>query len=155
MPVTVEVFAAAVGTMQSLSEHKPCLPIQTVLGHYHDVILRREGEETLREIKSRREVQSEDLSRTQLYIEDLGFHAATGRHVNYLETYNLAGGTEDEAGVQFRERFDARQSERTRAHLLSSAAAIRRRDLPRLPVFCATCRRCDHPGICRDAQGSS
>jgi len=126
----------------------------TIVGR-NDVILRREGEETLREIKSRREVQSEDLSRTQLYIEDLGFHAATGRHVNYLETYNLAGGTEDEAGVQFRERFDARQSERTRAHLLSSAAAIRRRDLPRLPVFCATCRRCDHPGICRDAQGSS
>jgi len=34
------VFAAAVGTMQSLSEHKPCLPIQTVLGHYREIFIR-------------------------------------------------------------------------------------------------------------------
>ena len=123
----------------------------TIVGR-NDVLWSQDGEVTLREIKSRREVQSAELTRTQLYIEDLGHHASKGRHVDYLEAYNLAGGEGEEAGVQFRERFDPCQSERTQAHLLSSAAAIHRRDLPRLPVYCATCQRCDHPGICRDAQ---
>lgn len=125
----------------------------TIVGR-NDVVWQQNGEKTLREIKSRREVQSEEISRTQLYIEDLGFHASMGRHVDYLEAYNMAGSESEPPGVQFREAFDPHQSALTQTHLITSAAAMRRRDLPRLPTFCETCHRCDHPGLCRDKPGA-
>lgn len=131
----------------------------TVTGR-NDVIWERDGERTLREVKSRREVQSEDLSRTQLYVEAMGAEAATGQAVHYLEVYNLAGQGADretgatgpgEAGIQFRERFEQAKAETVRVELQVAARQIRARALPRLKVISHTCLRCDHRDICRDA----
>ena len=125
----------------------------TITGR-NDVIWVQGAEETLREIKSRREAQSEEITRVQLYIEDLGFHASTGRHVGHLEAYNLAGengeaGKNGEAGVQFREAFDPRTSEAVQERLRDAGQVIRRRELLRLPVYNKTCQHCDHSGLCR------
>jgi DNA helicase-2/ATP-dependent DNA helicase PcrA len=124
----------------------------TITGR-NDVIWSLGGEETLREIKSRREAQSEEVTRVQLYTEDLGFHASTGRHVSHLEAYNLAGEGND-LGVQFREAFDSNVSEAVKKRLRDTGQAIRRRELMRLPVYDADCQQCDHVGLCRDTPGT-
>jgi DNA helicase-2/ATP-dependent DNA helicase PcrA len=122
----------------------------TITGR-NDVIWQENGEETLREIKSRREVQSEEITRVQLYAEDLGFHASVGRHVSHLEAYNLASGVDGETGVQFREVFDPDTSKAVKERLRDTGQAIRRHELMRLPVYNADCQKCDHLGLCRDA----
>lgn len=133
--------------------------ILTVTGR-NDVIWERDGERTLREVKSRREVQTEELSRTQLYVEAMGAEAATGQAVHYLEVYNLAGQRADgetgeagpgEGGIQFRERFEQAKAEKVRVELQKAARQIRARALPRLQVISHTCLRCDHRDICRDS----
>ena len=121
----------------------------TITGR-NDVIWQQDGEETRREIKSRREAQSEEITRVQRYVEDLGFHASTGRHVVHLEAYNLSGGVDGKPGVQFREAFNPRTSEAVKERLREAGRTIRRRELLRLPVYGATCQHCGHPGFCRD-----
>ena len=145
-----EIMLAANAREDEAQEGKALEGGLTIVGR-NDIIWSQNGEETLREIKSRREVQSEEITRIQLYIEDLGFYASTGRHVSYMEAYNLASGVDGETGVQFRESFDPHTSEAVKEQLRDAGQAIRRRDLLRLPVYATTCQHCDHPGLCRDA----
>jgi len=56
--------------------------------------------------------------------------------------------TEDGSGLYHREQVDVAETEATERKLLQAARSIERRDLPRLPMWCKTCERCDHADLC-------
>lgn len=62
-----------------------------------------------------------------------------------LETEYLTG---DGAGMHHLEQVDAAETAVTERKLLQAARSIERRDLPRLPMFCTTCEKCDHVDVC-------
>lgn len=62
-----------------------------------------------------------------------------------LETEYLSA---DEAGLRRLEQVGLAETEATERNLAQAAQSIEHRDLPRLPMWCSTCERCDHPDLC-------
>ena len=103
------------------------------------------GEAMIGETKTAEDALPNDTLRFQQYTYHLGLTAWDGHGADLLETeYPTAEG----AGMRRLEQVDAEETEATKRKLLQAARSIERHDLPRLPMWCSTCEKCDHRDIC-------
>lgn len=103
------------------------------------------GEVCLGDQKTDADAQALDTSRFQLYAYNLGYKALIGSSADLIEVETM---TPDTSGMHHREQVDITATEATERILAQAAHSIERRDLPRLPMWCTTCERCDHPDLC-------
>ncbi len=103
------------------------------------------GEVCLGDQKTDADAQSLDTSRFQLYAYNLGYRSLVGSSADLIEVETM---TPDDSGTHHREQVDVAETEATQRKLLQASQSIERRDLPRLPMFCGTCEKCDHNDIC-------
>ena len=103
------------------------------------------GETMIGETKTSEDALPDDILRLQQYTYHLGLTNLDGNGADLLETEYL---TADGAGTRRLEQVDHAETEATKRKLAQAARSIERRDLPRLPMFCSTCEKCDHRDIC-------
>lgn len=96
------------------------------------------------DFKSTGRAQAEDVTRDQLHVYALGYAELTGDGADLVEVLNL-----DEDGKNTREVIQDPLLADVRARIAGAGDALRRNDLPRLPVQSSQCKRCDLVGICR------
>ena len=117
----------------------------TVRGRIDVIKVITTGETLIGETKTAEDALSEDTLRFQQYTYHLGLAALEGTGADLLETEYL---TADGAGMRRLEQVDNAMADATKHKLAQAAHSIERRDLPRLPMWCTTCERCDHPDLC-------
>ena len=103
------------------------------------------GETAIVDFKSTERAQAEHVTRDQLHVYAVGYEELTGKSANVIEVLNL-----DEKGKTTREPIDEPLLEAVRAKIHDAGEALRRSDLPRLPVWEKDrCGACDMVGLCR------
>lgn len=111
-----------------------------------DLIKRLDTNETsIVDFKSTERAQADDITRDQLHIYAVGYQELTGERADLIEVLNL-----DEAADSKREVVSDALLTDIRAKIRDAGQDLRFNYLPRLPVWSATCERCDLSGLCRD-----
>jgi DNA helicase II / ATP-dependent DNA helicase PcrA len=111
-----------------------------------DLIRRLDTDElAIVDFKSTARAQDEDVTRDQLHVYAVGYEELTGERADIIEVLNL-----DEEGKTIREEVEDPLLTAVRAQIKSAGDALRRNDLPRLPVWSEQCAKCDLAEICRD-----
>ena len=85
------------------------------------------------------------MTRDQLHVYAVGYEELTGERADLIEVLNL-----DEEGKTIREEVEEPLLTGVRAQIKSAGDALRRNDLPRLPVWSEQCGKCDLAELCRD-----
>jgi len=110
-----------------------------------DLIKRLEtGEVSIVDFKSTERAQDENVTRDQLHVYAVGYQELTGADADLVEILNL-----DEEGKSVREQVRPELLDDIREKVADAGDALRRNDLPRLPVWGEVCEACDLAGICR------
>jgi len=110
-----------------------------------DLIRRLDTDElAIVDFKSTARAQDEDVTRDQLHVYAVGYEELTGERADIIEVLNL-----DEEGKTIREAVEAPLLTGVRAQIKSAGDALRRSDLPRLPVWGEQCAKCDLAELCR------
>jgi DNA helicase-2/ATP-dependent DNA helicase PcrA len=104
------------------------------------------GETAIVDFKSSERAQAEDVTRDQLHVYAVGYKELTGSSADVIEVLNL-----DEKGKTTREPVDKPLLDTVRDKIQDAGDALRRNDLPRLPVWDRhKCGSCDLVGLCRE-----
>lgn len=104
------------------------------------------GEVAIVDFKSTERAQAEDVTRDQLHVYAVGYQELTGASADVIEVLNL-----DEKGKTTREAVDEPLLDAVRVTIRDAGDALRRNDLPRLPVWDKhKCGSCDLVGLCRE-----
>ena len=101
------------------------------------------GERSIVEQKTAEDAEVYHSTRVQLLLGALGIQALTGRAPDLMETHQM-----QEGGSHSREVVDAGMLAEAEEMAFAAGRAIRDGRLPRLPMFCGTCAKCDHRGQC-------
>ena len=111
-----------------------------------DLIRRLDTDElAIVDFKSTARAQDENVTRDQLHVYAVGYEELTGERADIIEVLNL-----DEEGKTIREEVEEPLLTGVRAQIKSAGDALRRNDLPRLPVWGEQCAKCDLAELCRD-----
>jgi DNA helicase-2/ATP-dependent DNA helicase PcrA len=104
------------------------------------------GETAIVDFKSTERAQAEDVTRDQLHVYAVGYQELTGSSADVIEVLNL-----DEKGKTTREPVNEPLLNAVRDKIHDAGEALRRNDLPRLPVWDQhRCGSCDLVGLCRE-----
>lgn len=104
------------------------------------------GETAIVDFKSSERAQAEKVTRDQLHVYAVGYQELTGSSADVIEVLNL-----DEKGKTTREPVDEPLLDAVRTKIHDAGEALRRNDLPRLPVWeKEACGTCDLVGLCRE-----
>lgn len=116
----------------------------TVAGRI-DLIRKLETDElAIVDFKSTERAQAEDVTRDQLHVYALGYEDLTGENADVVEVLNL-----DAGGKNHRDEVDDALLDDVRIRIGRAGDALRKNDLPRLPVFEHKCSTCDVVELCR------
>lgn len=97
------------------------------------------------DFKSTERAQPEEVTRDQLHVYAVGYKELTGESADLIEVLNL-----DENGKTTREPVDDPLLIQVRHKILQAGEALRKNDLPRLPMWDQhACGSCDLVGLCR------
>ncbi|MDO8144521.1 ATP-dependent DNA helicase [Isoptericola sp. 178] len=111
-----------------------------------DLIKRLETDEvSIVDFKSTDRAQPEDVTRDQLHVYAVGYQELTGENADLVEILNL-----DEDGKSVREGVEGSLLDDITEKIRDAGEALRSNGLPRLPVWCDTCAKCDLVALCRD-----
>ncbi|WP_255375537.1 PD-(D/E)XK nuclease family protein [Saccharomonospora sp. CUA-673] len=97
------------------------------------------------DFKSTDRAQAEEVTRDQLHVYALGYSELTGENADLIEVLNL-----DEEGRNTREEIEGSLLNGIRSDIQKAGESLRKNQLPRLPVWCSHCDRCDFATLCRD-----
>jgi DNA helicase-2/ATP-dependent DNA helicase PcrA len=115
-----------------------------------DLIRRLDRDETsIVDFKSTERAQAEDVTRDQLHVYALGYEELTGDRADLVEVLNL-----DEGSRNVREVVNTDLLAGIRGKIRDAGDALRDNNLPRLPLWCTSCERCDLRGLCRNDEGT-
>lgn len=104
------------------------------------------GEVAIVDFKSSERVQAEEVTRDQLHVYAVGYQELSGSSADMIEVLNL-----DEMGRTSREEVNDPLLDAVRIKIRDAGEALRRNDLPRLPVWDEKrCGSCDLVGLCRE-----
>lgn len=104
------------------------------------------GETAIVDFKSTERAQAEDVTRDQLHVYAVGYQELTGSSADVIEVLNV-----DEKGKTTREPVNEPLLDAVRDKIHDAGEALRRNDLPRLPVWDQhKCGSCDLIGLCRE-----
>lgn len=110
-----------------------------------DLVKRLETDEvSIVDFKSSERAQAEDVTRDQLHVYAVGYSELTGSDADLVEVLNL-----DDRGKSVRETVQDPLLDGVRSRIKDAGDALRRNDLPRLPLGHKTCETCDLARICR------
>lgn len=110
-----------------------------------DLIRKLDTEElAIVDFKSTERAQEEDVTRDQLHVYALGYEELTGENADVIEVLNL-----DAGGKSHRDQVDDSLLDGVRTRIGQAGEALRKNDLPRLPVFGDKCATCDVVELCR------
>jgi len=85
-----------------------------------------------------------EVTRVHLGLQSLGFQSLTGKANDLIEVQQMNAN-----GSHHREMVNAGMLAVAERQASAAGEAIRTGRLPRLPMVCRTCSKCDPKGVCR------